>query len=82
MRVGMLWFDDQKNRELADKIERAASHYQAKYGRRPTLCFVHPSMLLSLRNGVFGIEVRGSNTILPNHLWIGCTEEQPERSAA
>ncbi|NLG72314.1 MAG: hypothetical protein GX495_09765 [Chloroflexi bacterium] len=48
MNVGMLWFDNDSRRDLNSKIERAAAYYETKYGRHPTLCFVHPSMLPSL----------------------------------
>lgn len=45
MNIGMLWFDNDAKSSLDTKIERAASYYRTKYGRTPTLCFVHPSML-------------------------------------
>lgn len=45
MRIGMLWFDDNKTRDLADKINRANVHYQEKYGIEPDICYVHPSMI-------------------------------------
>jgi hypothetical protein len=27
------------------KVERAANYYRNKYGKVPTLCFIHPSMM-------------------------------------
>jgi hypothetical protein len=45
MNVGMLWFDNDPKSNLDAKISRAATYYRDKYGRAPTLCFVHPSML-------------------------------------
>lgn len=48
MNIGMLWFDNDPKSNLDIKIERAARYYREKYGKAPTLCFVHPSML---RNG-------------------------------
>jgi hypothetical protein len=50
MNIGMLWFDNDPKSSLDLKIERAARYYQVKYGKSPTLCFVHPSML---KNGSF-----------------------------
>jgi hypothetical protein len=44
MKIGMLWFDNDKQTDLVTKIEDAADYYQHKYGLRPNLCFVHPSM--------------------------------------
>jgi hypothetical protein len=45
MNIGMLWFDNDPKVNLDTKIERAALYYARKYGKNPTLCFVHPSML-------------------------------------
>jgi hypothetical protein len=64
----MLWFDNSKS-DLKTKIERAVNYYQMKYGRIPTLCFVHPSMLEDVR--ISGIDVKGNRQVLPNHLWVG-----------
>jgi len=79
MQIGMLWFDNDPKAELVTKIERAASYYRNKYGRSPTLCFVHPSMIppaagespvaAPLRTA--GVEVRSARSVLPNHFWIG-----------
>lgn len=44
MNLGMLWFDNDPKATLDIKVERAASYYRHKYGKTPTLCFVHPSM--------------------------------------
>jgi hypothetical protein len=51
MNIGMLWFDNDPKADLPAKIERAAKYYQNKYGKRPTLCFVHPSHLPGNGNG-------------------------------
>lgn len=79
MNVGMLWFDNDPKSELTLKVERAATYYLNKYGKSPTVCFVHPSMLgakvsesedaAEIKAG--GIEVRPASTVLPNHFWIG-----------
>ena len=80
MNVGMLWFDNDPKAELKTKIERATTYYRTKYGKTPTLCFVHPSMLPVSESGgdnknealkTAGVEVRSSRSVLPNHFWIG-----------
>ena len=48
MNLGMLWFDNDPKASLEVKVERAAAYYQHKYGKTPTLCFVHPSMFSAL----------------------------------
>lgn len=78
MNIGMLWFDNDPKAKVDAKIARAASYYRDKYGKEPNLCFVHPSMVNNgsvqeqdnkLRSG--DIEVRTTQSVLPNHFWIG-----------
>mgnify|MGYP000163472015 CR=1 FL=1 len=80
MKVGLLWFDNDSRRAIEDKVQRAAAHYQRKYGHAPTVCFVHPSML----NGndqhgelrADGVAIRPGRTVLPDHFWLGVADEQ------
>ena len=51
MEVGLLWFDDDPQRRLEEKVLRAAMHYERKYGQPPNLCFVHPSVFNGNGNG-------------------------------
>jgi hypothetical protein len=78
----MLWFNDSRERELGAKVERAAQHYQNKYGLRPTVCYVHPSLLMGMREPVTGIKLRASNSVLPHHFWLGNEEPIQQRTAA
>jgi hypothetical protein len=87
MNIGMLWFDSDPKADLADKVERAAHYYQNKYGKLPTVCFVHPSMLPADGAEIpagsedalpaspilvsKGVEVRPHPHVRPNHFWIG-----------
>ena len=92
MDVGMLWFDNDKQADLRAKIERAAAYYRDKYGKTPNLCFVHPCMIPNNSGESFpinipqkvenlkannqGVEIRTSNTMLPNHFWIGINRQE------
>lgn len=85
MNVGMLWFDNDRKRELNERVTRAAMYYQQKYGQKPTLCYVHPSMLpekTGTENGqkykAGEIEIRGAPVVLPNHFWIGLNGVEKE----
>ena len=79
MNVGMLWFDNDSKTDLCAKVSRAADYYRGKYGRRPNMCYVHPSMALpdqevdsaspAMKAG--DIEVRLTKSVLPHHFWIG-----------
>ena len=89
MKTGLLWFDDDPRKQLEEKVQRAATHYEHKYGRAPTLCFVHPSVLdgngalakrrkLGKRSSVKagGVEIRIGRSVLPNHFWLGIAEDK------
>jgi hypothetical protein len=72
MDVGMLWFDADPGSAVAAKIERAAAYYKSKYGRNPTLCFLHPATAGGLgAKAVAGVNVHTSPAVLPEHFWLG-----------
>lgn len=75
MKVGLLWFDNDKSRTLTEKVARAAAYYQQKYEVAPTLCYVHPSALEGAALKENGVEVRAAPTVLPDHFWIGVEEK-------
>jgi len=77
----MLWFDNNKQRDFEAKIERATSYYEKKYGKKPTVCFVHPSMVPEKgKPQAKGVEIRSMATVLPNHFWIGVNGKESEPS--
>lgn len=71
MNIGMLWYDNDPQKQLEDKVDQAASYYQEKYGKEPDLCFVHPSMKSEDGSQTGEVEIRSSGTVLPNYFWIG-----------
>jgi hypothetical protein len=83
MKTGLLWYDNDPVRELVEKVERAAAHYERKFGRPPTLCLVHPSLVDGGEKGAESkvpaaagdVEIRAGRAVLPNHFWLGVAEE-------
>jgi hypothetical protein len=79
VKTGLLWFDDDPRKQLEEKVKRAVAHYERKYGRSPTLCFVHPSAFDGNgRRGVKkagGVEIRSGRSVLPDHFWLGVAED-------
>lgn len=67
----MLWFDNDPKTDLSEKIEAACAYYLNKYGEAPNQCVVNPVMLPDDEIKSFGLKITASQTILPNHLWIG-----------
>jgi hypothetical protein len=76
MKVGMLWFDGKDVDDVGPRVQAAASYYRNKYGRAPTVCFLHPSMMGEVRLvQVDGVRLRPSDSILRGHLWLGVEEQ-------
>lgn len=75
MHIGMLWFDNDPKADLPTKIGRAADYYVKKYGQTPNLVFVHPSQAPAPEDRVDHIEIRTNRSVLPNHLWMGVSEQ-------
>ena len=78
MNTGMLWFDNNPKTDLSAKIRQAAAYYQQKYGTKPNLCFVHPTLASKDPQSPTGILVKTNRLVLPNHLWIGVNEQKSE----
>lgn len=72
MKEGLLWYDDNPGRELAEKVGRAARRYRQKFGTTPNVCFVHHSALSNGKTRKAGqIRISASPTVLRHHFWIG-----------
>jgi hypothetical protein len=82
MQEGLLWFDADPKRDLADKVTRAADRYHFKFGRRPNLCYVHPSMLDLGSVELNGVRLIPADNVLKHHFWIGIEENTKLRKAA
>ncbi len=76
----MLWFDSNHHQDVSVRIERASSYYKSKYGKTPDLCYVHPSTLRgAILKEVNGLKVRTSQTVLPNHFWLGIEKTEASK---
>lgn len=77
MHTGLLWFDNDPCTTLSVKIQKAMDYYTKKFGRKPDLCLVHPSMMDTGQIQIdFGkLVVRPYRPVMPGHFWIG-TEDQ------
>jgi len=74
MRTGMLWFDNNDQHDMEAKLRRAVDYYEKKYGKRPSVCVVHPLTMAGNKKDLLGLDIRTSNNVLPHHFWLG--EEQ------
>lgn len=68
VKVGMMWFDPDKEKTPAERIERGAAFFEKKFGERPKACHVHPG--LEAEKVVNGIQIEADAYILPGHMWF------------
>ncbi len=71
MQAGMMWFDNDKEKSLAEKVKNAADYYRKKYGRTPDLCMVNPAMLTEGQIEAGTVTIRPYHPLVKGHLWIG-----------
>jgi len=81
MNIGMLWLDSEPGKDLRDRLARAANYYAAKYGRRATLCVLHPETAGSDPPSVVDdLAVRVRPDVLREHFWIGVEDQVNTRA--
>lgn len=81
MCVGWLWFDNDPNRTLEEKIQRAAKQYREKFGRTPNTCYVHPEAIANKEQQCDGVQVIAARHVLPHHFWLGVAAGKTEASS-
>lgn len=78
MHTGLLWYDNDPLTTLSVKIQKAMDYYNKKFGRKPDLCLVHPSMM---EGGKIHFElgkliIRPYRPVMPGHFWIGVEDQK------
>lgn len=81
MNLSMLWGDNSQT-ALKEKIEKAATYFQKKYGKFPDLCLVSPKDLADTKldcveTPKFQVIVRPWHPVIPGSFYIG-VDETPE----
>jgi hypothetical protein len=75
--IGLLWFDE--SGPLEQRVERAVRRYTEKFGRQPTVCYVHPSMLNDGSVAVAGVRVVPRRATLRDHFFVVREEDETVR---
>lgn len=73
MNEGLLWFDADKKRDLAEKVARAAERYRVKLGVQPNLCYVHASAMNGIEE-VDGVRLVPAATVSKNYFLVSIEE--------
>ena len=82
MKEGLLWYDNDPKRSLAMKVDQAATHYRAKFGRKPTVCYLNEVDLNGHTEEVKGIRLQSKSNVLRHHLLVGEENNSPAAKAA
>lgn len=71
MNIGMLWFDNQPDKDFETKVLEAIGHYRSKYGIEANQVIVHPTMVAKAGQRIAEAIILTNRTVLPNHFWVG-----------
>jgi hypothetical protein len=71
MQEGLLWFDNDPKRKLADKVKRAATRYRRRLRSKPTVCYLNSEEFDDKLAQVDGINLKSAPNIRPHYFWIG-----------
>lgn len=69
----LVWYDNDRKRPLAAKVQAAAERYVERFGTAPQLVLINPTQA-GAEDEIAGIPVRTTPLVLPNHLYIGAAE--------
>lgn len=71
MEVGELFYIPDSHLDLKERVLWAAERYRKKYGQRPTLVMLHPSLLRAGQRRLGLLRLEAKRSVLPNYLWVG-----------
>ena len=74
MKEGLLWCDNDPKRSLSVKVDQATTRYRAKFGRKPTVCYLNEADLNGDSGEVKGIRLEVKPNVLKHHLLL-CEEK-------
>ena len=74
MKLGLLWFDDDTKRKVADKLDEAAERYAERFGVRPTLAHLNPAQAEGLVHR--RLRVCGDPGLRRNYFLVGLDDAE------
>ncbi len=81
MQAGLLWFDNDPQRDVATKVLAAAQRYQERFGAAPDTCYVNHTatggVVQALSWQGRPLHIVPSSRILAHHFWVGVETPQP-----
>ncbi len=72
MREGLMWYDDNPQLELEEKVKQAVQRYQQKFGTAPDTCYVNDAALDKDELKVEDVRVLRKSTVPLHNFWVGC----------
>ena len=81
MEQGLLWFDNNPNKDLTEKVKQAAARYRARLKQQPTVCYICETECADKPQAVGKIVIKAAPYVRPNYLLIG-VEGEPVNEAA
>ena len=71
MTTGMIWFDNDLQTNIEEKIKLAIRYYHRKFGSQSTVCALNPKLQEILQQPVADIEVNYNSDLSTDYIWLG-----------
>jgi hypothetical protein len=82
MKEGLLWYDNDPQRKLTEKVKQAAQCYQSRLRRKPTVCYINAAEFDTEVDQINGIHLRPATNVLPHHFFVGVEQDSLPAKAA
>jgi hypothetical protein len=70
MKEGMLWYDSQGGKNIAESISSAIEFFTNKYGTKPQECYLNPSQCAGEVDEIGEVKIVPSEKMIENHIWL------------
>lgn len=67
----MIWFDNDPQKNINEKIRMAMKFYQNKFGSQPTICYLNPKQQEKFLVTEQDIEINYNVNLSPDYIWVG-----------
>lgn len=75
MKEGLLWYDNQINLDIKERISSAVDFFESKYGYLPEKCYVNPDTLGKPVELGGQIKIIPNERVILNHFWLEFSTE-------
>jgi hypothetical protein len=78
MQQGLLWFDNNTDIDITEKVKQAATRYRKRLQHQPTVCYVNEAEYDQNFSKVGKIIIRPASNVRRHHFWLGIDADKSQ----